>query len=467
MRTILFRVFLSLILVAGASRAQEPAPPAPPATEPASDPSAAPTLEQRLEELDQQLRVLQRKDEIRQEAEAEKAKATPVVTAGKDGFNFRSPDGAFQVKLRGYVQLDGRFFQSDDQRPATDTFLLRRVRPIVEGTLYKIFDFRIMPDFGQGTSTLFDAYVDARFTNAFRVRAGKFKPPVGLERLQSATDTLFVERGFPTNLVPNRDLGVQVHGEAAKGAFAYAVGLFNGAADGANNDNDTNDGKDLAARVFVQPFLAGDGALKNLGFGVAASRGQQRGSLVATGLGAYRTPAQQTFFSYLTDGTAANTVVARGTRERLSPQATFYCGPFGLLGEYVTSKQEVQKGALRRELTNRSWQVAGSWVIAGGEASYRGVAPKKVFDPANYTWGAFELAGRLGRLEVDEESFPIFASLTGSAQAARSWALGLSWYLNRNLRVLLDYERTSFERGAATGDREDEKVLFSRFQVAF
>jgi phosphate-selective porin OprO/OprP len=467
MRTTLIGAVLSLTLAAGLARAQEPPPPTTPETEPAGEASQEPTLEQKVEDLDQQLKILTRKDEIRQEADTEKAKTTPVVTASKDGFNFKSPDGAFQVKLRGYVQLDGRFFQSDDQRPATDTFLLRRVRPILEGTVYKIFDFRIMPDFGQGTSTLFDAYVDARFTNAFRVRAGKFKPPVGLERLQSATDTLFVERGFPTNLVPNRDLGVQVHGEAAKGAFVYAVGLFNGAADGANNDNDINDGKDVAARVFVQPFLAGGGPLKNLGFGVAASRGQQRGTPTATGLAGFRTPGQQTFFTYITDGTAPNTVVARVTRERLSPQATFYIGQLGLLGEYVTSKQQVQKGALHDELTNSSWQVAGSWVIAGGEPSYRGVPPKKVFDPANHGWGAFELAARVGRLEADEDSFPIYASLSSSAQSARSWSVGLNWYLNKNIRVLLDYESTSFDRGAASGDREDEKLLFSRFQVAF
>src|SRR6185436_2487989 len=170
----------------------------------------------------------------------------------------------------------------------------------------------------------------------------------------------------PTNLVPNRDLGVQVHGEAAKGAFAYQVGLFNGAADGVNNDNDVNDGKDVAARLFVQPFLNGTGPLKGLGFGLAASRGHQKGSPTATGLAPYRTPGQQSFFTYLSDGSAAGTVVAHGQRERLSPQGFFYAGPFGLLAEYVRSTQEVQKGGARAELENRSWQVAGSWVLAGG-----------------------------------------------------------------------------------------------------
>ena len=42
----------------------------------------------------------------------------------------------------------------------------------------------------------------------FAVTAGKFKVPVGLERLQSANDIRFVERAFPTSLLPNRDLGV-------------------------------------------------------------------------------------------------------------------------------------------------------------------------------------------------------------------------------------------------------------------
>src|SRR4029077_15086752 len=184
------------------------------------------SVEERLDELDQKIRVLDRKGEIDKEAATEKAKTATAVTSGKDGFSIKSADGAYVLKLRGYVQLDGRFWNGDDERPATDTFLVRRARPILEGTVFKIFDFRIMPDFGGGTTVLQDAYLDGRFSPVFKVRAGKFKPPVGLERLQSATDILFVERAFPTNLVPNRDLGVQLFGDFAGGAVSYAVGVF-------------------------------------------------------------------------------------------------------------------------------------------------------------------------------------------------------------------------------------------------
>jgi phosphate-selective porin OprO/OprP len=466
MRSIMV-VLSCALLVLPAARAQEanqePAP-APAEAQPAPAPQS---VDEKLEELDQKIRILDRKIELDKEAAAEKAKTAGQANAGKDGFSLKSADGNFVLKLRGYVQLDSRFFQHDDQRPATDTFTLRRVRPIFEGTVYEIFDFRIMPDFGVGQTVLQDAYLEGRFSPAFKVRAGKFKPPVGLERLQSATDLLFVERAFPTNLVPNRDLGVQIAGDLAGGVATYAAGVFNGVPDGGSADADTNDAKDYAARVFFQPFIRGSGALKNLGFGVAGSTGDQEGTATSPGLPSFRTPGQQTFFSYRADGTTANTVIADGRRTRFSPQAYLYVGPFGLLAEYVTSKQAVRRDAVSRDLEHKAWQVAASWVLAGGEPSYKAVNPKKIFDPSAGTWGAFEIAARYHKQELDKDTFPTFASLASSASSAEAWAVGFNWYLNKNLRLLFDYEDTRFEGGAATGDREDEKIFFSRFQIAF
>jgi phosphate-selective porin OprO/OprP len=450
----------------GIAFAQEPAAQEP-TEQTATDEEQPKSVEERLDELDQKVKILDRKDELDKEAAAEKAKTASTVTSGKDGFSIKSADGAYVLKLRGYAQFDGRFFQADDQRPATDTFILRRVRPMFEGTVFKIFDFRIMPDFGQGQTVLFDAYIEGRFSPAFRVRAGKFKPPVGLERLQSATDTLFIERAFPTALVPNRDLGIQLSGDLAGGGVTWAAGYFNGVPDGANLDVDAEDRKDAAARVFFTPFAKGTGPLKGLGFGVAASQGQQRGTLASPGLAAYRTPGQQTFFSYRTDGTATGTVIAAGDRQRFTPQAYLYTGPFGLLAEYVTSSQEVRRGDVTADLENKAWQVAGSWVIAGGEPSFRAVAPKQPFDLEAHTWGAFELVARVSRLEVDDDAFPLFANPASAASSAESRGLGINWYLNRNLRLALNYEVTEFEGGATTGDREDEKVLLSRFQISF
>lgn len=460
-----FGVVLAWLVAAPLVAQDQPSRDNPPAS--AADPAEpSKTTEEKLEELDQKVRVLERRGEVADEQAAEKAKGTATVTAGRDGFSLRSADNAFQLRLRGYVQLDGRFYQDDVAKKGTDTFILRRARPIFEGTIFKIFDFRIMPDFGAGTTVLQDAYVNARFAPEFQVRAGKFKPPVGLERLQSATDLLFAERALPTNLVPNRDLGVQLQGDLAGNRLAYQLGVFNGVVDGGNGDLDTNNGKDTAARIFFTP--AGGNTGKGLGVGIAASTGNQNATTpAATGLPSYKTGGQLTFFSYRSDGTAAGTTIAAGRRERLSPQLYWYGGPFGLLAEYVRSSQEVRRGAASAKLENDAWQVAASFVLFGGEPSYRGVDPRQPFDSAQRHWGALELAARYNRLDVDDKAFPLFANPASAASRASAWAVGLNWYLTRGVRFLLDYEQTRFRGGAAAGDRPDEKILLDRIQVSF
>ena len=394
---------------------------------------------------------------------AQDTPAPAQPAAGRDGFTWKSADGAFVLKLRGYVQLDGRFY---DGAAASDTFLVRRARPILEGTAFQIFDLRVMPDFGGGATVLQDGYVEARFLPVLRLRAGKFKPPVGLERLQSATDLLFVERGMPTNLVPNRDVGVQLGGDAANARIQYAVGLFNGVPDGASGDADNNSAKDVSARVFLRPLAGGSGAFGDLGFGVAFTSGDQAGNVTSPNLPVFRTAGQVSFFSYRSDGTPAGTAVAGGKRRRVAPQATFYRGPFGFLAEYVQSEQEVRLRPKKMELTNSAWQIAVSWVI-GGKASYRGVSPVEPFSGPGSGPGAFELAARYGELDVDAAAFPAFANPSAAAQSARALGFGANWWSNRNVRFMLSYERTSFDGGSAAGDRPDEKVLLTRFQVGF
>jgi phosphate-selective porin OprO/OprP len=281
------------------------------------EPPPAGAKEERIEALDQKVRILERRSEIEQENAAAKAKEAPIVGAGQDGFFLRSADGNFQLRVRGYLQADGRIFADDQDHLGTDTFLMRRVRPIFEGTVYKNFDFRIMPDFGGGTAVVQDAYVDARFWPEAKLRVGKYKPPMGLERLQSGSELLFVERGLPTNLVPNRDVGAQVHGDLFDGAFNYAVGAFNGVPDGASGDLDNNDDKDFVGRLFALPFKNTPvNSLQGLGIGLSGSYGKQQGNRTSPNLPTLKTQGQLNFFSYRSDGTAAGTTFADGTRYR-------------------------------------------------------------------------------------------------------------------------------------------------------
>jgi phosphate-selective porin OprO/OprP len=430
----------------------------------ASEPAPS-TITEQLDALDQQIRILDRKFELERERVTEAAKTTPIVDAGRSGFTLKSPDASFSVRFRGLMHADSRWYLEDEANAVADTFLARRVRPMIQGTLFKVVDVRLTPDFGDGRTVIQDAYLDLRVKPLLRVRGGKFKSPFGLERLVSASDLLFMERGAPTGVAPNRDMGVMLWGENAGAVFSYGVGVFDGVIDGGSTDLDDHDGKDVVGRVFVQPFAraANRDQLRGLGVGFAASYGEVTGAITSPNLATYRTTANQTYYRYRADA------IADGTRVRVSPQAYYYSGRLGLLSEYTVSRQEVRRGTLGQdEVPVSAFVVAGSWVLTGERASYRAVIPRKNFDPTAGAWGAFEVAGRYHQNRIGDEAFPLLADPNVSARAARAWTAGLNWYLNPALKVVLDYEETRFDGGAPAGaDRQTSRDFFTRLQVAF
>jgi phosphate-selective porin OprO/OprP len=426
------------------------------------------SLEARVNELDQQVRILQRLRELAADSAAAAAKDKVSATASsKDGFSIKSADGKFAVRLKGLVQADGRFFLSDSAVPVTNTFFIRRARPILEATVGKYLEFRVQPDFGQGTTVLFDAYADVKIAPAFAVRAGKFKPAVDLERYQSASDIVFAERALATNLAPNRDVGLQLSGDLGSGAFTWQAGVFNGVPDLGNGDGDVSDAKDFAGRVFFQPFKTG--TLGGLGVGVAGTTGLERGTAAAPALASYRTPGQQTWFRYASSTTTpANNVFANGRRARLAPQAYLYSGPLGLHAEYIQSWQAVSRaGAATVKLKHTAWQTTGSFFLTGEKNSFKSAAPKKAFDPKAGTFGALELAARYSELSIDDATFPSFASAASTPSKAKAWAVGVNWYLARAIKVVVDYEHTTFTGGTVAGDREAENFVVTRVQHSF
>jgi phosphate-selective porin OprO/OprP len=426
------------------------------------------SLEARVNALDQQVRILQRLRELAADSAAAAAKDKVSATASsKDGFSIKSADGKFAVRLKGLVQTDGRFFLSDSAVPVTNTFFIRRARPILEATVGKYLEFRVQPDFGQGTTVLFDAYTDVKIAPAFAVRAGKFKPAVDLERYQAASDIVFAERALATNLAPNRDVGLQLSGDIGRGAFTWQAGVFNGVPDLGNGDGDVSDAKDFAGRVFLQPFKTG--TLGGLGVGVAGTTGLERGSAAAPALASYRTSGQQTWFRYTSSTTTpANNVFANGRRDRLAPQAYLYTGPLGLHAEYIQSWQAVSRaGAATVKLKHTAWQTTGSFFLTGEKNSFKSAAPKKAFDPKAGTFGALEVAARYSELSIDNATFPTFASPASTPSKAKAWAVGVNWYLARAIKVVVDYEHTTFTGGTAAGDREAENFVATRVQHSF
>lgn len=416
----------------------------------------------------------------------------PVVRAGPDRFSLAAANGQTFIRLGGVLNVDHRSYGNSlapggvALAPGSNGFVLRQVRPIVEGTLGSFVDFRLMPDFAGGKSVVQDAYVNVRFKPWFAVEFGKFKSPVGLENLQLDTDTRFLERALPSRLLPLRDIGVQVSGDLFSGRLTYQAAYLNGAPDGGSSDansspdSDNNDQKDLAVRLFALPFRdKGPPALRGLGLGIGSSFADQKGQLDASGaatqslLGSYRTGGQQAFFGYR-GGTTPT--VAWGRRVRLSPQAYYYHGPVGLMAEYVSLKQDVRRanGAIVRQetLQHDAWQLAFNWNVTGEAEGYRITAPKQAYAVDGPGWGSLEVTARIAGLRLDSSAFAggvdSYANPLGSARKALSYTIGANWSLTQNIKFMVNYERADFTGGAANNaDAPAERLLLSRFKLQY
>jgi phosphate-selective porin OprO/OprP len=251
--------------------------------------------------------------------------------------------------------------------------------------------------------------------------------------------------------------------------------------------------------------------LRDLGFGVAATYtnflGERNLNFTDTsaadgtrnGLPSYLSDGQNTFFRY------NSTAIAYGERWRIAPQANYYNGPLGIIGEFVFERQAVSLttggsppagGAgsntliqpnTNKNLNHNAWQIALSYILTGEDASFQGVKPKRNFNFGT-GWGAWELVARYSEINLDNATFKnpagtsytgAYADLSTSAQSAHSWTAGVNWYLNPNVKVVMNYSHTTFDGGAGVGttpinaagtnvqDREDESAFSTRVQLAY
>ena len=395
-------------------------------------------------------------------ARAQTPAGPPVTTGFDNGFFVQTSDGANRLTFGLTVQADGRF-GVDDPLPITNTFTIRKVRPTFSGRIARYFEFKAMPDFGNGTAVLQDAYIDTRFSatsNAFRLRVGKDKTPVGYDLLIGDANLFFPERSLASGLVPTRDVGIQAIGEVAGGRVIYSGGIFNGVADGTSStaDVDANNDKDFAGRIMLQPWrstVTPASALSGLGFHAGGSVGEETG-----GLPAFRTSVGQTYFTYATGATA------NGHRTRFTPAAFYFYRNIGGFAEYTRSTQAIARLGVTREISNHAMHATLAFNLTGEPATAGTTRPAAPFDPAAGHWGAVQVVTRFSRLEIDDDAFAGGLAAPGASGRADQWTLGLNWFPTAFTKWYVNYERTSFDRNAV-GSRPIEHVIVFRAQLAF
>ena len=446
---------------------------------------AVATISPDVAKLKTKVNVLERKLEVQEEVNTAAFKKLPIFDGGENGFKITSSNKEHQLRIGSSIQTDYRNFLGDNP-PAwipgspgwlggvgPDSIFLRQARIILEGYVFNDIYFKLMPDFAQTSNTsnlIPDAFVDFAYQPKASLLVGKYKPSIGLERLQGDANTVFLERAFPTNLAPNRDMGLQLHGAFAmpgyktekapgpidsKNAFTYQVGITNGTGDSGNiamngalpnSSTQFANNKEFDGRIFAQPFQhSGYDWLEGFGLGLSGSfSNPDHLALVAQ-----RTPLGQSQFIDYTSmngqtaginggATTPRTITSNGNSNRIYPQAFWYAGSFGLMGEYVASTQTLNasgganSGSKVNNITqtNTASQVQLSYVVTGEDNQFEGVKPIRNFDPAKGTWGALQLAARWSQLSVGNDTFKLLSPIKTASQATE-FTVGANWFLNK------------------------------------
>ena len=372
----------------------------------------------------------------------------PSIVLGED----------INVDLRGRVQLDWRWFDPD---VGEETFDIRTIRVGLKGNLTRHFDWEIEREidkaadleeeiekwrFGQWK----DVFINWTTFDAFRVKAGRFKMPFGLEQNTGVSDLDFAYRTLGSvKLAPGRDTGVMAHGELLDGALLYEAGMFDD--DGDNGEleverfiqegQDLEDlGPSLAVRVVGELFrgLPVHDRLKGAEFGIAYTR-----SHVPEGLNSL-------FGEDVWGFNYVERVYVQGTRQRVGLQADWSPGPLGFKAEWMRSREERLGQSNRNEdlsdFLGTAWYTSATWILTG-EDKDSDVTPNDPLFAGGI--GVVELGARYDRLTFESASKegPDFTNprsehLTPNTDSTLTF--GVNWMPIRWVKVVANGIRQSF-----------------------
>ena len=380
------------------------------------------------------------------------------------GITYRTGDGLFEANIGGRLHLD---FGGGEGRGAAlgERSLwrgqVRRAWGELALTYDRVLTFGLQVDAAGGDEPIYDLALGYSGLDPFVVTVGNFKEPFSLEQLQSNNETSFMERSLADALVPARNVGLAVGANGNR--WTAAAGIFGGNI----NTGVADGGVAGTGRVTYSPIL--DRARSRVvHFGVAGSyRSLDKAASFSVGT----TPESAVY-----DSSIIGFDAFRGARslKRLGLEAAVQHGPFRAQAEYIAAQVERDGlgGGPRRSATFQGGYVHATYVLTGQARSYE-FKPK--YGTSYAVFGGVELAdkdrvssGGTGAWEVGAR----YSALTLGSGGLRGGVehnatLGLTWYPDRNLRVVANYVRAFGSDLLGEGRRADVDIVQVRLQLAF
>jgi phosphate-selective porin OprO/OprP len=372
---------------------------------------------------------------------AGQARAEDLKVSFKPAPQISSADGAYSFKVRGRVETDFVVFdEASGTRDFSNGTDLRAARLGVEGTIATDWGYRFEMDFAGGTAFK-DAYLQYNGFQALSITAGQHKTPNSLERLTGGSNLTFLERAMAveaftnaTNAGGDRKVGVSVTHEGKN--WTLTGGVF-GENVSITADDGVDEGYGYHARATFAPINS-DGKLVHLGVSAYLREPGSRG------LARFGDRPEVRM-----DG---GRVVDTGNID--ADSYTFVGGEFiGALGSAYVQAEYLRTDVSRIGPASPDVGFDGYYVTAGyfltGESipySKGGIgrlAPKHDLSSGGGT-GAWQIAARYSTIDLNDKDI-----LGGKAD---TYTLGVNWWANPYVRVLLDWSHFDSERQGGDAD---------------
>ncbi|MEW5734944.1 MAG: porin [Thermodesulfobacteriota bacterium] len=381
-----------------------------------------------------------------------------------------------QLCLHGLGQLDYRAHFFEDADAPKNGFDIRRARLSLNGKLISWLSFKFEYEFsGTSSQRLMDAYADIRFSPWAILRLGQEKEPFGLEQTTPDKDLIFAERSMGFAFLPNRDVGLVLHGAPFSGRVIYGLGVMNGTGPDGSTTGRVDD-PIVVSRVSLLPFVTGEGILSGLLLGGSVAYGRVDASNVELHV---KTEGLTPFFDVASQA-KFNVVLDAGHKVLWGAEAAYSLGPIAVFGEYshldwegiITSRDEF-------DAEFRDAYGVVLWMITGEHPDFTKAVLAQVRPLRPLTEGgpgAIGLAARYDDFVGEKSVYDTLVVAGDSVREAKAVTVAANWWPVSLVKVLVEYTRTTFDqplkidRDPVKGTAiytEAEDLATVRFQFAF
>lgn len=410
------------------------------------------------------------------------------------GFQFESEDEEFILKLRTLIQTDARIYQQPNQNPVASGIYLPRARLYFTGRVTKPIEYQLALQRAYTSLDVLNMYVNFHYDDRFQIKFGRYKAPFTYEFYKiQVPELISQERSlFSVNFGMNRQPGLMGWGYLFEKRLEYAVGVFDGPR---KSYQDFNNSKDVDAFFNFKPFEDSErfAALRDLNLGGSVDYGIEDNPILPDVLrtsanassSALNTVSLTNSLSNLSPVNNAavpflafnRNVRERGPRNLWELHAAYYYKGLSLLGAWDVGRigYGLAGKNVDTHLPTSGYFVQGAYILTGETMDRRAlVDPIHPFDlrPAHFGLGAFEIQGRFSELALGNQVF------TDGLADPNLWTnnlymtdAGLNWYLNKSLKIYLDWEHAVFGRPVffAPGPRlqKTSDLFWLRVQLYF